>query len=53
MPLDLVCLAMIESGSDPPAHSRAHASGIWQFISETGDRSMVVRVPASSGGVAD
>jgi membrane-bound lytic murein transglycosylase D len=38
MPRDLVYLAMIESGFDPRAYSRAHASGLWQFISGTASR---------------
>ena len=38
MPQDLVYLAMIESGFQPKAYSPAHASGIWQFIPETGKR---------------
>lgn len=38
MPQDLVYLAMIESGFDPKAYSRARASGIWQFIGATGKR---------------
>lgn len=38
MPRDLVFLAMAESGLDPTAYSHAHASGIWQFIAETGRR---------------
>jgi hypothetical protein len=38
MPQDLLYLAMIESGLDPTAYSKAHASGMWQFISETGQR---------------
>lgn len=38
MPRDLVYLAMIESGFDPNAYSRASAAGIWQFIAETGRR---------------
>jgi membrane-bound lytic murein transglycosylase D len=38
MPQDLVYLAVIESGFDPRAYSRAHASGIWQFVKETGRR---------------
>ncbi|MBW3672008.1 MAG: lytic transglycosylase domain-containing protein [Acidobacteria bacterium] len=38
MPQDLVYLAMIESGFQPKAYSVAHASGIWQFIPETGQR---------------
>jgi membrane-bound lytic murein transglycosylase D len=38
MPQDLIYLAMIESGFNPTAYSPAHASGIWQFIAETGRR---------------
>lgn len=38
MPRDLFYLAMIESGFEPAAYSHAHASGLWQFISETGQR---------------
>jgi len=38
MPEDLVFLAMAESGLDPTAYSRADASGMWQFIAETGRR---------------
>lgn len=38
MPQDLVYLAMIESGLSPKAYSHAHASGMWQFIAETGQR---------------
>jgi membrane-bound lytic murein transglycosylase D len=38
MPEDLVYLAFIESGFSPRAYSRAAASGIWQFIEETGER---------------
>jgi hypothetical protein len=38
MPEDLLYLAMIESGLNPTAYSKAHASGLWQFISETGQR---------------
>lgn len=38
MPEDLVYLTMIESGLSPNAYSRAHAAGLWQFISETGRR---------------
>jgi hypothetical protein len=38
MPEDLLYLAMIESGLNPTAYSKAHASGMWQFISETGQR---------------
>ncbi len=38
MPQDLIYLAMIESGFNPKAYSHAHASGLWQFISETGRR---------------
>jgi membrane-bound lytic murein transglycosylase D len=38
MPRDLLYLAMIESGFNPKAYSRSRASGIWQFIRETGSR---------------
>jgi membrane-bound lytic murein transglycosylase D len=38
MPEDLLYLVMIESGLSPKAYSRAHAAGLWQFISETGRR---------------
>lgn len=36
LPLDLAYLAMIESGFNPKAYSRAHCSGLWQFASSTG-----------------
>src|SRR2546429_1327862 len=38
MPQDLIYLAMIESGFNPTAKSPAKAGGLWQFISETGQR---------------
>lgn len=38
LPEDLVYLAMIESGFNPKAYSRAKACGPWQFISATGAR---------------
>ncbi|HEX2165931.1 MAG TPA: lytic transglycosylase domain-containing protein [Longimicrobiales bacterium] len=38
MPQDLLYLAMIESGFQPNATSHAAAVGVWQFISETGQR---------------
>lgn len=38
MPEDLLYLALIESGFSPKAYSSAAASGIWQFIAETGQR---------------
>jgi membrane-bound lytic murein transglycosylase D len=38
MPQDLIYLAMIESGFNPQAKSPAKAGGLWQFISETGQR---------------
>ena len=38
MPQDLFYLAMIESGFHPQAYSRAKASGLWQFVAETGRR---------------
>ncbi len=36
LPRDLAYLAMIESGFNPSAYSRAHAAGLWQFIKGTG-----------------
>ncbi len=36
LPQDLAYLAMIESGFNPSAYSRAHAAGLWQFIKSTG-----------------
>ncbi|HUF51041.1 MAG TPA: transglycosylase SLT domain-containing protein [Longimicrobiales bacterium] len=38
MPEDLLYLALIESGLSPRAYSKAKASGMWQFIEETGQR---------------
>lgn len=38
MPEDLLYLALIESGLSPKAYSKAAASGMWQFIAETGQR---------------
>lgn len=38
MPEDLLYLALIESGLSPRAFSKAAASGMWQFIAETGRR---------------
>ncbi len=38
LPQDLVYLALIESGFNPKAFSRARASGPWQFISPTGKK---------------
>ncbi len=36
MPEELAYMAMIESGYNPRAYSRAHAAGMWQFVSVTG-----------------
>ena len=36
MPRDLFYLAMIESGFNPRAYSRARAVGLWQFMAGTG-----------------
>ena len=36
LPQDLIYLSLIESGMNPNAYSRAHAVGLWQFISGTG-----------------
>jgi membrane-bound lytic murein transglycosylase D len=38
MPRELALLPVIESAFEPYAYSRARASGIWQFISDTGRR---------------
>jgi membrane-bound lytic murein transglycosylase D len=38
LPEELFYLALIESGYDPMAFSRAKASGIWQFVGKTGKR---------------
>lgn len=38
MPRDLIFLALVESGFKVRAYSRAKASGMWQFIPETGMR---------------
>ncbi|MFW6192980.1 MAG: transglycosylase SLT domain-containing protein [Gemmatimonadota bacterium] len=38
LPQDLLYLAMIESGMNPDAYSRAHAVGLWQFIASTARR---------------
>lgn len=38
VPEDFLYLAVIESGMDPHAYSRAHAVGMWQFIASTGRR---------------
>ncbi len=36
LPEDLLYLALIESGMNPNAYSRARAVGLWQFIASTG-----------------
>jgi membrane-bound lytic murein transglycosylase D len=38
MPVELALLPVIESAFEPYAYSRARASGLWQFISDTGRR---------------
>ena len=38
MPTELAFLPMVESSFNPMAYSRAHASGLWQFIPATGKR---------------
>lgn len=38
MPRDLIFLSLVESGFKVKAYSRAKASGLWQFIPETGKR---------------
>lgn len=36
LPEDLIFVAMVESGFDPTARSRAGAAGLWQFVPRTG-----------------
>ena len=36
VPDELKYLALVESGLNPHAHSRARAAGLWQFVSSTG-----------------
>jgi len=36
MPTELALLPIVESAFNPMAYSRAHASGLWQFIPSTG-----------------
>ncbi len=38
MPLELALLPVVESAFEPYAYSRARASGLWQFIPDTGSR---------------
>lgn len=38
LPLELALLPAIESGFQPTAYSRSHASGLWQFIPMTAGR---------------
>ncbi|MGH8207246.1 MAG: transglycosylase SLT domain-containing protein, partial [Steroidobacteraceae bacterium] len=38
MPRELALLPVIESAFEPYAYSRANASGLWQFVSDTGRR---------------
>lgn len=38
MPTEIALLPMVESSYNPMAYSRAHASGLWQFIPTTGKR---------------
>lgn len=38
LPKDLIYLSLVESGFKVKAYSRAKASGLWQFIPETGKR---------------
>jgi membrane-bound lytic murein transglycosylase D len=38
LPTELALLPMVESAFNPLAYSRAHASGLWQFIPGTGKR---------------
>jgi len=38
LPTELALLPMVESSFNPMAYSRAHASGLWQFVPGTGRR---------------
>ena len=38
LPTELALLPMVESAFNPMAYSRAHATGLWQFIPRTGKR---------------
>jgi membrane-bound lytic murein transglycosylase D len=38
MPLELALLPVVESAFEPYAYSRARASGLWQFIPDTGSK---------------
>jgi membrane-bound lytic murein transglycosylase D len=38
LPTELALLPMVESAFNPMAYSRAHASGLWQFVPGTGRR---------------
>lgn len=38
LPTELALLPLVESSFNPMAYSRAHASGLWQFIPGTGKR---------------
>ncbi|MFQ6675405.1 MAG: LysM peptidoglycan-binding domain-containing protein [Fidelibacterota bacterium] len=38
LPEELVFHSMVESGLNPKAYSRAHAAGLWQFVSSTAKR---------------
>ncbi|WP_232824612.1 LysM peptidoglycan-binding domain-containing protein [Algibacillus agarilyticus] len=38
LPMELVLLPIVESAFDPFAYSHGRASGLWQFVPQTGDR---------------
>lgn len=38
MPLEIALLPVVESAFEPFAYSRARASGLWQFVPDTGSR---------------
>jgi len=38
MPMEIALLPIVESAFNPMAYSRAHASGLWQFVPGTGKR---------------
>ncbi|HMH19747.1 MAG TPA: transglycosylase SLT domain-containing protein [Burkholderiales bacterium] len=62
MPTEIALLPMVESAFNPMAYSRAHASGLWQFIPSTGKKYQLMQnwwtdarrdVVASTGAALD
>ena len=50
LPTELALLPMVESAFNPMAYSRAHASGLWQFIPGTGGASSCSRTGGTTAG---